>query len=597
MRYIGSTDLPAEKDDFEIGSYKDSMANFIESCNTPMTISIQGTWGTGKTSFMKMVSSNLSKCKFIEFNTWQFSQFDMDNSLSLSLIKSLIDDMGLKEEQKKGMATAMSGAKIGKFFGSVGAVAVEKFFGIGNLGGVAGEVIEKIGKAFAEDDSNPVNAVKEIKKEFEKCVSECKKANDVDRVVIFIDDLDRLEPRKAVELLEVLKNFLDCKDCVFVLAIDYDVVQKEVAAKYGHADGSGSLDRKKGKDFFDKIIQVPFKMPVAQYNIDNYLEKCLSGIQNKKRPVFSAGEDFSIYIRLVKASIGTNPRSIKRLVNSFQLLVMVVDMHESLRIEDCKLVIFATLCLQELDTAVYDAIVRGREELTWEKLEAFKDSNVPLIREFFPSIKLDEDDDDGTDLSAVASFMAEFVPIIGALSEEPSDNDRLKKFKEILNFSYVTAADSDSAPTRKREKARISNDISDAELRINNREDLEHIVNIARQCLGAGEGNPVRVTVRNRKYETLTELAFEDYRGSVEIYETKGGFAVELYAKNDFYDSFLTDGLKDIIYVKNSAKKLHEASGAGLKYFRLPAEIGNEEQEEDIKAVLCRFRDFYEMSK
>ena len=110
-----------------------------------MTISIQGTWGTGKTSFMKMVSSNLSKCKFIEFNTWQFSQFDMDNSLSLSLIRSLIDDMGLKEEQKKGMATAMSGAKIGKFFGSVGAVAVEKFFGIGNLGGVAGEVIEKIG--------------------------------------------------------------------------------------------------------------------------------------------------------------------------------------------------------------------------------------------------------------------------------------------------------------------------------------------------------------------------------------------------------------------------------------------------------------------
>ena len=63
MGYIGSTDLPAEKDDFEIGSYRDSMARFIENCNTPMTISIQGTWGTGKTSFMKMVSARLKKCK------------------------------------------------------------------------------------------------------------------------------------------------------------------------------------------------------------------------------------------------------------------------------------------------------------------------------------------------------------------------------------------------------------------------------------------------------------------------------------------------------------------------------------------------------
>lgn len=42
-----------------------------------------------------------------------------------------------------------------------------------------------------------------------------------DRVVIFVDDLDRLVPSKAVELLEVLKLFLDCKQCVFVLAIDY----------------------------------------------------------------------------------------------------------------------------------------------------------------------------------------------------------------------------------------------------------------------------------------------------------------------------------------------------------------------------------------
>lgn len=80
---LGLTDLPAENDVFDIDLYRDSMARFIENCKTPMTISIQGTWGTGKTTFMKMVKAKLENSKFIEFNTWQFSQFDMDSDLSL----------------------------------------------------------------------------------------------------------------------------------------------------------------------------------------------------------------------------------------------------------------------------------------------------------------------------------------------------------------------------------------------------------------------------------------------------------------------------------------------------------------------------------
>ncbi len=74
------------------------------------------------------------------------------------------------------------------------------------------------------------------------------------RVVVFVDDLDRLQPQKAVEVLETMKIFLDCERCVFVLAVDYDVVARGVKAKYGD-----TLSDEKGKSFFDKIIQLPFK--------------------------------------------------------------------------------------------------------------------------------------------------------------------------------------------------------------------------------------------------------------------------------------------------------------------------------------------------
>ena len=51
--------------------------------------------------------------------------------------------------------------------------------------------------------------------------------------VIFIDDLDRLDPPVAVQVLELLKNIFDLEKCVFVLAIDYQVVVKGLKDKFG----------------------------------------------------------------------------------------------------------------------------------------------------------------------------------------------------------------------------------------------------------------------------------------------------------------------------------------------------------------------------
>lgn len=436
---LGSTDLPALSDEFGIDKYCNSMVQFIENCNTPMTISVQGTWGTGKTSFMKMVEARLKNCKFIEFNTWQFSQFEMDGDLSINLVKSLIDDMGLKDEQKKGINIAINAAKF------TSSIVFEKLTGIGNLGGAAGEIVEKIGDAFSNQEVNPISAIKDIKKRFEKCVEDCKEANKVDRIVIFIDDLDRLEPRKAVELLEVLKNFLDCKSCVFVLAIDYDVVCRGVAAKYGTLDGNSALDRKKGKDFFDKIIQVPFKMPVAQYDTKNYLKSCLTGIVYNGKPLFKESDDFTSYYYFVEESIGTNPRTIKRLINSYQLLSLVVQFNKDIDMSECKLLLFATLCLQELDSAVYNAIVRRRNTLSGEMINCFTEADSESIKDKYPEL-FSDDIDAGIDIEKISIFMQRLQ---NAICEVDGAEVGFERFRSILSFSSVTSTDdteSDSIP-------------------------------------------------------------------------------------------------------------------------------------------------------
>ena len=273
-KQIGLTDVAATEDTFEIKPYIDGLASFISECKTPMTVSIQGTWGTGKTSIMQMIQKELEKdgsdeCYCVTFNTWEFSQFNLDKNIPIVMIQSLTSALNGTDNSR--------GETVGNVLNLLLSI------GAGYLsGGATVDFKDALKKGYLEQ-------IRDLKKEFQLLVN--KKLGLVDdkfslgkdkkkneealnaasgnkRVVFFIDDLDRLNPGKAVELLEVLKNFLDCKNCVFVLAIDYDVVWRGVAAKYGNVVGDDPKEvQKKGRDFFDKIIQVPFKMPVASYKV------------------------------------------------------------------------------------------------------------------------------------------------------------------------------------------------------------------------------------------------------------------------------------------------------------------------------------------
>ena len=86
--------------------------------------------------------------------------------------------------------------------------------------------------------------------------------------MFFIDDLDRIDPPVAVKILELLKNIFDLPRCIFVLAIDYNVVVKGLKSKFGELTAQ---NEREFRYFFDKIIQLPFTMPMPSYKIDTFL--------------------------------------------------------------------------------------------------------------------------------------------------------------------------------------------------------------------------------------------------------------------------------------------------------------------------------------
>lgn len=341
----GLTDEAATVDLFNINKHLDGLSRFIKACNTPMTISIQGSWGSGKTSIMKMVEHEIEKDVIpVFFNTWQFSQFELGNSLAFSMIKVLLNKLHDDDSFIKHFTSVCSNAL----------TTALKSVSIYNINVDLKKCTEKTA------DDNYSEQIENLHQHFQEVVDRACEREHKDRVVIFVDDLDRLLPSKAVELLEVLKLFLDCKQCVFVLAIDYEVVIRGAIKKYGFASyNSEKIDEKernreyeKGKSFFDKIIQVPFKVPVAVYDIKNYLKDGFNKINLK-----IDDNDLQDYIELCASSIGSNPRSLKRLLNAFLLLTFIGESSIDLNNKDKAKLLFAALCLQQYNEKIYNLIV------------------------------------------------------------------------------------------------------------------------------------------------------------------------------------------------------------------------------------------------
>ena len=246
----------------------------------------------------------------------------------------------------------MVGAKLG-----VNVVA-KQTTGVDNLTGLGQ------GAAVDEERAEPSSEIRQAKNEIRIIIDECLKKTGAGKrgFLFFIDDLDRIDPPVAVQILELLKNVFDIGNCIFILAIDYEVVVKGLKPKFG--EYSPATERE-FRSFFDKIIQVPFSMPVASYQVDGFL------LDSLRRVGFLSEEEIrdkglaASLSSLCRASVGTNPRSLKRLVNILSLLQLLREESEPAdKIQ--KQVDFALVCLQISFPRIYGFLAKEPDCRKWD---------------------------------------------------------------------------------------------------------------------------------------------------------------------------------------------------------------------------------------
>ena len=218
-------------------------------------------------------------------------------------------------------------------------------------------------------------------------------------MVIYVDDLDRMNPPEAVRLLELLKNIFNLPHCVFVLAIDYQVVVKGLKEKFGPRTEDNDFEF---RSFFDKIIQLPFNMPINDYKIGQYVISLLKDIGFVEESWVDGNFEEHVN-KFVSSTIGGNPRSIKRLINSLSLIkILISEDGEASNTKKGSLIMFAIVCLQVAFPKIYELLQEEsrfwdwNEELARGVTQGKEEEEKDWVKNFTTAKKKDKKFDDAS---------------------------------------------------------------------------------------------------------------------------------------------------------------------------------------------------------
>jgi len=174
---------------------------------------------------------------------------------------------------------------------------------------LSGKAVKQIAKDFKEASHPEKQYLNQYEDALKTWVEKSLGKNQ--RMVIFIDDLDRCMPEIALQVLEALKLYINIGKLFFVVGVDKTVIDKLVKEHYKQL----GLDEDKSKNYLAKMFQVEVQVEPSEQQISYFLDEQLNEISYWREPHLSEDER-GIFRGLIFKLAERNPREVKRLINS-----------------------------------------------------------------------------------------------------------------------------------------------------------------------------------------------------------------------------------------------------------------------------------------
>lgn len=272
---------PFEHDALKRFPIAENLTELLKHVDEPFVLSINSSFGTGKTTFLQMWRQFLINDNFfcITFNAWE-------NDFVADPLAALICELSpqLQKTQSKKLKTLYKKAKnAGIHVLKRSLPIVAKTLTMGGLDidkeieGSLASLSEEISKDIINNYSKQISAVKSFRESLEEYAKELShsttSATKRHPVIFFIDELDRCRPSFAVELLERVKHFFNIPGIAFILAYDKRQLESSIQTIFGHGiDIDGYMRR-----FVDLEYQLPrpsvedyVRLLFKKYDLESY---------------------------------------------------------------------------------------------------------------------------------------------------------------------------------------------------------------------------------------------------------------------------------------------------------------------------------------
>jgi hypothetical protein len=263
---------PYINDELDRRKVVDFLTELIGNTGSPFVLAIDGPWGTGKSTLIRMLQAVLESkdYKCVDFNAWQVDyvtdplvamvsclvQLTLEDSVSsVSFIDGVVAIRRLTSLlAKRSLLSAVKAL-------TPGGIELENEIKIAKSE-LRTDPLEDIVDAFLSE----TRLLSTFREELENAAKGLAEAQGGKPLIFFIDELDRCRPTFAIELLERIKHLLNVKNMVFVLSVDKSQLEASIAAVYG-----GEVD---ASEYLRRFIDVEFGIPTP--NNDKFVRSLVS---------------------------------------------------------------------------------------------------------------------------------------------------------------------------------------------------------------------------------------------------------------------------------------------------------------------------------
>lgn len=309
-----------------------SFSEYINIFRSRQIIGIYGEWGSGKTTFINLYLKSLKKNYIkIEFDAWRFKD---DKNLWKSFFLNILNN--LKNEKNSDGKSIIPEKRYEQFFNKlcysedkiafdfsnkkkwslIGVFSIIIFllillyskspqFDVYNavLALITSVVVFYLSFIQIRRSRGPIDSFFEFDKELDLLKDDLK--NIIDKnvpIVIVVENLDRVEPKYAIELLESIKTLFEFEGFMYFVLCDPTILEKQIQEMYKTETLTAEI-------YLQKIITIPFFLPpIDKSNFEKFVKSLL------KDNVFN-----ETLIKYLGVSGIKNPRKIKKILIEMEM--------------------------------------------------------------------------------------------------------------------------------------------------------------------------------------------------------------------------------------------------------------------------------------